>query len=476
MHPTSMRRLRALHRDERGSALMAVLGVMAVTAIVGMTLTAASINALSVTSSTRASVQSLAAAEAGIDVALTALRTTDGCTTVGEEGALVFTPVDGVPIKKILIKPDNKIGCPDINSSSVQITSTGLAGNSSIAGATSGDEATVQEVYSYDQIVVQVPMAGVAVYAYKVDGVLKKFVLSSGDNSVATSVMIKTGDVECTNNASIGGDLVLGDGSAKLDMCDVAGSVHVSKDAVVNKSKIGQDVKASGIATVTNSVVSGSIQAGPAVPAPIVPGWVDVGFDPLTWTARGYNVVNWTGSCAISKASTEWANIKNHTSKTVINFLSKCPLTAVTTSNNMDYVALSADIVFVAKEFKFDRLYFSAAAARQVSFIVPDDLPNGAPTCVPPPLLTGGITLSNEADFGSNIAAMIYTPCKVRSDRNGFRGQIYGGEVEFGQQAQLVFVPVGIAGVDLTEGITVPKISGAALGEFLSRREMVSVG
>lgn len=477
MFPLKRMRLRS---DERGSALMAVLGVMAVTAIIGMTITAATINALGVTSSTKASVQALAAAEAGVDVAVSALRTTNGCST-NADGSLTFTPVAGVLIKEILIVPDNMPtgetgACPDADTTSVRITSTGTATSSGVAGANSGDTSTVEVTYSYDDIVVQVPLAGVAVYAYKVDGVLKKFVLSSADNSVATSVMIKTGDVECTNGASIGGDLVLGEGSATLDMCDVAGSVHVSDDASINKSTIGGDVRARGVATITNSTVGGAISSGPAVPAPVVPGWVDIDFDPAQWVAQGYNVVDWAGSCAIDKNNVAWTNLKNYTQPTVVNFLTKCPTTAVTTSNSMDTVTLNTNLVFFAHEFTFDKLYFATTATRTLSFIVPDGTPDGTPTCAPPSGLSGEIWLTNEADFGDTVSAMIYTPCRVYSDRNGFRGQIYGGEIEFGQQAQLTFVPVGVAGVDLAAGVTVPTVTGAELGGFVSRRELAGVG
>lgn len=459
---------------------MAVFGVMAVTAIIGVTLTAATINALGFTSSSRAAVQSRAAADAGIDVAIRNLRTTNGCVTDAAgmfKSAVGTVPAYSVRLEHLDLALGWVVGCPDATSTSatstsVRITSTGTAQLNGVAGKTSGNSASVEAVYAFVPIIVQVPLDGVAVYAYKVDGVLKKFVLASVSNSVATSVMVKTGDVECSNGAKIGGDLVLGNGSANLDMCDVAGSIHVSKDATVNKSNIGGNITATGLATITNSVVGGTVTSGPTVTAPVVPNWVDVGFDPAKWIAQGYNVVNWTGSCSITKNNAAWTNLANYTQPTVINFMTACPTTDVTTSNSMDSVALNANLVFVAKQFTFDKLYFTSAVAHQLSFIVPDNVADSSPTCAPPTGLTGQIYLTNEADFGLNIAAMIYTPCKVYSDRNGFRGQIFGGEIEFGQQAQLVFVPVGIAGVDLAAGVTVPKITGAELGSLASRRQL----
>ncbi|TFC37541.1 hypothetical protein [Cryobacterium sp. TMT2-14] len=458
--------------DETGSALMAVIGVMAVTAIIAVTVSAATINALGYTTTSRASVQARAAADAGIDVAIRDLRTTNGCAT-DINGQFKSIPGD-VPSYDVLLEHLDPVlgwvvGCPDAQSTSMRITSTGAAQSLEVAGNRLGDSATLEAVYAYVPVIVQVPLDGVAVYAYTVDGVLKKFVLSSADNSVATSIMVRTGDVECSNNAKIGGDLVLGDGSATMDMCDVAGSVQVSDDITMNKSNIGGNVSAGGLVTQTNSVIGGVVTSGPTVAAPVVPNWVDVGYDPAKWVAQGYNVVNWTGSCSIAKNNTAWTNLKNYTHPTVVNFRTKCP-GAVTTSNNMDWVTLNTDLVLIANEFVFDRLYFkSLVNEHQLSFIVPDNVADGNPTCVAP---SGGVTLSNETDFGLNISAMIYTPCKVYSDRNGFRGQIYGGEVEFAQQAQLTFVPVGISGFDLSGGVTVPKITGAELGDLTSRRQL----
>ncbi|TFD81835.1 hypothetical protein [Cryobacterium psychrophilum] len=445
------------------------------TAIVAVTISAATINALGFTSTSKASVQARAAADAGVDVAIRNLRTTNGC--MADANGTFTSAVSTVPVFSVLLEHLDPVlgwtkGCPDVTTTSMRITSTGAAQSLGVAGKTSGDSAVTEAIFTYVPIIVQVPLDGVAVYAHKVNGVLKKFVLSSASNSVATSVMVRTGDVECTNGAKIGGDLVLGDGSAKLDMCDVAGSVHVSKDVTMNKSNIGVDVTAHGLATITNSVIGGTVTSGPAAALPVVPNWVDVNYSQAEWIAQGYNFVSWTGPCAIKKGDVAWTDLKGYTHPTVVNFLTKCPTTAVTTSNAMDTVALNTNLVFIANQFTFDKIYFTSAVDRQLAFIVPDKVADGTPTCTPPAGLNGEIRLTSEADFGTTISAMVYTPCKVYSDRNGFRGQIYGGEIEFGEQAQLSFVPVGIAGVDLAGGVTVSKVTGAQLGALTSRRQL----
>ncbi len=60
-------------RDERGSALIAVIGIMGVASLVTMTMSGLSIGAISYTNTTRSGVQAQTAAESGIAVAAAAL-------------------------------------------------------------------------------------------------------------------------------------------------------------------------------------------------------------------------------------------------------------------------------------------------------------------------------------------------------------------------------------------------------------------
>ncbi|MEX1079734.1 MAG: hypothetical protein WED09_11565 [Homoserinimonas sp.] len=464
----------AFTRDDRGSAMVSVIGVMSVLAIISVTVLSATMNAMGTTSSTRAGVQATAAAEAGIDVATVGLQTINDCASVS---GVYASPAGTHPQFNAVIAFDEGAGwvtgCPTDDADLVRITSTGTAESVGIAGATAGDEVTLEAIYTYVPIIIQVPKVGSAVYAHEIHGTLKKFELNYAENSVATSVSIKNGDVVCSNGANIGGDLILGNGSASLDMCDVDGEVHVSGNATINKSEIGRDVTAGGTATVTDSTVGGVVTSGGL--APVIPDWVDVTDDPAYWVAQGYTVVDWVGACSISKNNSPWENLSSYTSPTVINFISACPNTPVSTSNSMNSVEVNANLVFIAEEFAFDKLILTEAEAevdRTVTFLVPDRTPDSLPTCAPPAGLDGGITLTNETDFTDNISSMVYTPCKVYSDRNGFRGQIYGGDVEFGQQASLEFDEVGIAGADLTGGVTVPQQSGAELGAPVSLREV----
>ncbi|MHA6693292.1 hypothetical protein [Homoserinimonas sp. A520] len=466
---------------------------MAVLALVAVTVTVSATQSLGVSSSARASVQGLASAEAGMDVGTVGLRTPGACAAV----AGVFTsPAGTTPRYTATVEYKTaagwNAGCPTATATQVRVTSTGYAQAKGAAGVSAGDEEVVQSVFAYEPVYTNVPIVGSAVYAHTMTGILKSFNLTSEDNSVATSVTIKNGDVTCSNNAVIGGDLIMGNGNADLQKCKVTGKVHINGNLLAeNSSDIAKDISVTGNATVRNSVLGGDmraggvatsigntltkpgaiVQSGATVAPPQIPEWSDVPSAAAHWSAQGYNVVNWTGPCTIDKTTTQWTNLSSYTHNTVINFMTKCATSPVVTLNNFDTIPLNADLVFLGHEFRFDKLGFASSIERKIAVIVPDDVADLAPTCTPPTGLTGNITLTNETDFSPKVAAMIYTPCKVTSERDGFQGQMYGGEVEFKQQAKLIFKQVGIPGIDLTGGLTEAVKTGMKLGDRLTFRE-----
>lgn len=534
--------LRTLRSDQDGSAIMAVLGIMAVTAIIGVTVTAATIQGLSQTSSTRASVQSRAAAEAGVDVAAVGLQTSGSCTSHGG----VYESA-AVPAYRAVIEYNSGAGwvenCPINTATQVRITSTGGAKSDGVAGASLGDETVVEAVYNYIPDYTTIPTIGAAVYAHTISGILRNFNLDSADNSVAADVQIRNGNVICSNGARIAGNLILGNGFANLSNCRVTKSVHVSQYVTVDGGSIVvQDVLAAGAgvpaaddvvtvrsgstvegnvfgggnvsvlsssaslvtgnvtvagsatsrATVArNSEVRGNVLSSGSVanagtiggvpssnvsglqrpPVPLIPNWTDVPYPSATWATNGYQEVVWPASnCTIDHGNSLWAAISTETVPTVINALA-CGAAGITTSSTVDELTLQANVAFIAHKFEVNKLYAissDTAVNRNLWFIVPDNTADSLPTCSSP---SGGIYLHNEADIKPSVSAMAYSPCKVKSDRDGWRGQLYGGEVEFGAQAKLTFVPVGIPGVSFAGGLPpVTVLSGGHLGNRVSLR------
>lgn len=550
-------RINRLRDDDRGSALIAVLALAAVTAVVAVTVGSVSVNSLRFTNDTSAGVEARAAAEAGIARAELALRTTTGCSA----SSGVFTSTT-TPEYRVEVSYDRGAGwvdgCPTNDATQIRFLSTGFANRALFEGSRVEDGRVVEAVYQYIPEYVEVPDIDPAVYAYSIDGVLQKFVLDSADFTISADVQIKTGDFECSNNASVAGDVILANGSADLTACTIAGTLHVTEGVgidggslvtgdviaggngvtgtnptvrieagtrvdgnvfaggnvsvlsssasqvlgnvtatrdtttrviVANGSSVGGNVLSSGTIQ-RNGTIGGTESTAvtglqPPV-APRVPNWTDLPwavsdatqFQATTWYQQGFtNLVKWpAGTCTIGSSDPRWVALATYTTPTVID-ASDC-VGGIRTNNNLSpNIGLSTDIVFIADSFLFEKLYFASSSPtvnRKVYFVVPDNTANELPTCTGE---AGNIYLTNEADIQSTVSAFLYSPCEIQSDRNGLRGQLYGGVIDFDQQAQMTYVPTSPPGVDFSASLPpVLQLVGAYLGDRLSIREVASGG
>ena len=139
-------------KDE-GSAIIAVLGVMAVTTVIALTITTMSVHALGYTTSTRAGVQAEAAAEAGIDFAAASLATSICKAQYSSSSEPIFTVT--VAYSTLLTSPGTTdtswvIGCPTSTTDQrIKLVSTGSAGTLGVAGNSSGNVRIVEAIYPY---------------------------------------------------------------------------------------------------------------------------------------------------------------------------------------------------------------------------------------------------------------------------------------------------------------------------------------
>ncbi|KRF33095.1 hypothetical protein [Yonghaparkia sp. Soil809] len=548
-------RLINARREERGSALIGVIALLGVTGIIAVTVGTVSVSALQSTNGVAASVEARGAAEAGINAAELALRGGGGCPASGVVSKTT------APAYSVRIQHDTGSGwvdgCPPNNATQVRFLSTGEAERPTPGSSAFESERVVEAVYQYIPEYVEVPDIDPAVYAYSIDGVLKKFVLDSADFTISADVQIKTGDFECSNNASVAGDVILANGAADLTACTIAGTLHVTKGAgidgaslvtgdviaggdgitgtnptvrieagtrvngnvfaggnvsvlsgsgsqvlgnvtatrdtstkviVANGSTIGGNVLSSGTIQ-RNGTISGTqstaVTGLQAPIAPRVPNWVDMPwavtnatqFQATTWYQQGFtNRVTWTGSCTMGSLDPRWVALSLYTTPTVID-ATGC-IGGVTTNNNLSpNIGLSTNIVFIADKFTFNKLYFASSVPsvnRKLYFVVPDNTADELPTCTGE---AGNIYLTNEADIQSTVSAFLYSPCEIISDRNGLRGQLYGGVIDFDQQAQMTYVPTSPPGVDFSASLPpVFQLVGAYLGDRLSIREVASGG
>jgi Tfp pilus assembly protein PilX len=314
------------------------------------------------------------------------------------------------------------------------------------------------------------------------DGASRVFgdVIAAGQGIAAGTdvVTVKSGST-VDGDIYSGGNASILSGSASLAKANVTVAGTTSSVAkVASGSTVQGNVISSGTVSKQGTVggtVSPAVEGLEPPPTPQIPDWTDVPYPSATWAANGYSEFLWTGTCIVSSGNPVWEALSARTTPTVVNALS-CGADGLTTASNVGNLTLNANIAFIAHKFTIDKLYAASndTTNRNLWFIVPDNTANGVPTCTAP---SGDIYLHNEANIKPEISAMAYTPCKVYSDRDGWRGQIYGGEVEFGQQAKLTFAPVGIPGVDFSGGVPpTVALAGGHLGNRVSVRELGSGG
>lgn len=465
-------------QGERGSALAAVLGIMAVGLIFTSLIATSIVGAYGFSSSTRAGVQSQASADAGIAAAQTGLFSTGNCAAQPTPGKYVRT---AAPAYTATVEYDAGLGwvtgCPSATAARIRIVSTGTAQAAGVNGASSGNTSKVEAVFTWDTP--GVDPSGVGMYLYG-GGVVEAN--SSLDLTEATGagLMIKNGNLDCSkNNAVINGSILVAGALTFTGSCQVNGSAWVSAAATLGSGSIRDNLVAASVSpNPPGSAVGGTYTQGGILP--VVPPWTEVTYTPTDWVDPGgvaYEVrtVTTTADCKLPSGSLGGTVAGQ---PVIINALG-CGGGPTVTNNTT--VKLTSDVVIFAQKFDFsgaNSLKFESAttAAHHLYFVTPDYIANAAPSC------QRSLSPNNQGDFAVNnnfaiadpIDAMLYTPCAFDGS-NGFtwRGQIYAGQYSsVKNNPTFTFVPVGVAGVSFDTGGTTSVVTRPQPGSSVSRRDL----
>lgn len=471
--------------NESGSALVVVIGVMAV----GLILTALALNSvvygLGYTTATRAGVQSQGSAEAGVAWARAGLfpdATThlNNCATQPVPAKYVSTTA---PAFRALVEQYDATGwhtgCPTTTTTKVRITSTGDAQAQGVAGQTVGNTSKVEAVVKW---LVPGPVpSGVGMYLYAGGTVEANSILDLSE-STSAGLMIKNGNFFCDKNNSVINGSVLITGNLTFNKtCSVNGSAWVTGTAALGSGSIARDLTAGSVTpNPPGSSVGGTYtKITGATVMPEIPKWAEVGYAPDAWrdiTGLPYEVKPLPG-CALPNGTLGGTVLGN---PVIINALA-CPNGP--TASNGTTVQLTSDVVIFGEKFGWDgvnSLSFasSSTAAHRIWFITPDYTVGNTPSCdsvaAPAGHAQGNFTVKNGFLISAPIEAFLYTPCAFEG-KNGFTwdGQLYAGQQSFIQNnPSLTFSPMGIAGVDLSTGDSAPPINYPKPGTVVSIRDV----
>ena len=255
-------RLRAAASEDEGMALAAVMALVVVMLLISSAIAAATISAASFTTSTRADVQSQAAADSGIDAAYAAIR--------GGSDVCSATSIT-VPLYTVTVAYKNSSGTTLTCSGTVSgtpatavVTSVGSAAANGLR-ATDGNTATVAANLTFASTTTTSTATGTgpAVYGYSMaSGGLSGSGSVQAYNGSVPDVMVKTGDVSCSGAAAANAaDLVVASG--KLDLsgsCSIAGNVSSSGALTMNgATTVGGNASGSSVSVSGSSRINGDV-------------------------------------------------------------------------------------------------------------------------------------------------------------------------------------------------------------------------
>lgn len=256
---------RSLRGHDEGAALASVMSLMLLGALLAVLILSSVVASIASTTTVRATVQSEAAAQAGVDVALASVVSGNCVPTYTSTVAPKYSVAVSYTTAATLSSGTSwTAGCPTASATFMKLVSTGTAASVAVGKTTTGNTEAVEAIYSRPVATSPLTPSGPAIYAYSAQAFGGSGTLVSLDGSNDADVMIKTGDVSCSGGSAAKGDFVVDNGNLTLSgSCGVTGNAWAtgSGKGVVNLSggvQVGGNVVANGL-TISSGTVGGSV-------------------------------------------------------------------------------------------------------------------------------------------------------------------------------------------------------------------------
>lgn len=502
---------------DQGSSLISVLVVMLVLSIGGMALAAIVTNTTATLAESRSTAQSRAAADAGLAVAVTALRGPSAACPSVVRNVKVDTADAASPTYSYSVTCGAGIAT---------ITATGKAGK----GMT-----TSQAVYSYTET----PSSVGDMVFFGTNDVTFTHQVNAAATGRLLDIVVPQATFVCQNlipaNLTIGGDIE-GNGGCTLkgniratgivNICcasdtfegdlstsgtgngvirgTILGNIHANGalDFGWDGKRVGKSVTANGNVSLGNVRIDGSLTvpsgktykpesgvvsggvvrpstvAGPTPPT--LPTWFEYKYKASDWP--GYNLVTLVnsgsgpGTCNYFNSSpgTGWTSLPSYTTPTVLDARACSTLTSNNGSN--PNIAIKTNFVMLAKGFNLTTLQMKAATGLtskpKVWFITEDiTSTDNKPSCgsgYSSLIINGTVT-------ATSMSAMAYTPCRIDVGggaggiADAWSGTFYGGGWQHGGGLTFTADPIALPGMP---GGSSSGGSTGTLGALVSQRDI----
>lgn len=461
-----------LKRDERGMALVVSMLVVFVVLILSTVVVAKAISSSGTSGYDRRRLQSVSAAEAGINWAFSAIQSTEiealSCLPTTQSldtgpGSATFTSTP-----TFFDASGNALPCPDSDPTpfndnyfpaAAMIESSGETGNGAI-----------RTMQTYMELT---PIRSGFRAAIVVNGTggltLGNSMTLNGDSANDADIFVNNGSLTINNSPNVYGSVYVGGGCATPSTCTTAmsngavvwgnlwsaGSVTVDNPArVVGNvtSSVGSiagtgwiDSNATAAGTIASSVhVAGTESPNTSSPLPPTQPFPQIRWNQTVWEDAGYTVNTYT-DCASARAYV----LSNPTGNRVVWINSDCTLSFI----NNDSISINGNLAIVTRGgiSMSQRVTWSGTGGTRDLFLMSvwqDSLSY-------PSACSSGkydVSDSNLVTY-SNINASYYSPCTVTiRNRSNMSGQVIGSTVDIQNAFTMNFEPVLIPGYGNIDG------------------------
>ncbi len=522
-------------KGDRGSAIIGVLGVMGVSGVIALTITTMSLHAVGYSTSTRASVQAEAAAEAGIDYAAANLATGVCQSQYSSSSAPIFAVT--IAYSTLPTSPGDTdtswvSGCSS-SAQRLKLVSTGWASALGVAGNSSGNVRRVEAIYPYTPSPPPnaIIPSGASLYSFAQTDLTMQNLTITQASTTRPSIEYLSGSTTCTSSTTIMGDVILGNGALTVNGCIINGDLWASNTVSMQSGEITGNVNAAGVQSGTSvslsssAIVDGNIfAAGPVSISGKVGGNVVAG--PTSGTSTFANKSSVGGS--VISAGTISANgvikgtISTNQSGIVTPTIPLVPpwvdyaykASDWVTSSGAPYALLTmtacdastlANSQITVKNsttpiiwdtricgavtplggadliLKSDTVIIANGFSLSWGDIESSDtndkrlwiiIPDTVPGGQPTCPTNSSATIANHVTVGSHVGAMLYSPCPISNHGDVWRGQIYSSSTSSSTGFTLNFLPIGLPTVNLSTGQFLPPPGTGVLGDRTSIRDL----
>jgi len=441
-----LRRLQARLRDEQGMAIVVAMIMSMVVVTLGATSVSLAVHNSEQSSYDRRNVQSIHAAEAGINYYFSHIQSGG----VSEFQCSVSQTLPSTPPASF----DATLALYDSAGLPLPCPVTGVEPDSALirsVGRSTG-ESPVRTMEAYVKLV---PLPGgpfgeFAIFSDSQPQFNSNVQVYGGDSTEGnvysnSSVLIQSnstiygsieaqGSVQLANNAEVKRSVLAGsavqlDTNARVLQHVTSAGSSVTLDS---NSSVLQDARAATTVTLLGkATIDGLVLPGTPSSPPEYRPFPELAFEPGAWEEAGYEVRTFA-TCEEAKAFVAGISSGDH----AVRITAPCDLAytsgeSVTLRGNLALIGdgsltMNSNTGFVNDE-------------TQRNLFLLFGLGGGVPC---------DLSFSSNTTIGPGLKTVLYTPCRIdmRSNTMIIEGQMFGGSVEFNSNASLTYHPIGVPG------------------------------